>query len=113
MRKYCKKYFKTRKGLLSRIYTNMNNRVKGKSTNTPERYIGLPIISRQEFYSWSMGSIEFEQLFLRWEKSKWKRWLVPTVDRVDGKQGYIFGNIVWLTLSDNCAKAGRSNKNNN
>jgi hypothetical protein len=103
-----KEYLETPKGVLMIIYKNMSNRVKGKSTSKPWLYRGLPLLEREEFYDWALNRSNFMELYNFWVNSGKNNAFKPSIDRIDGKQGYTLENMQWLTCSENYAKAGRS-----
>jgi len=92
-------YDKTKKGFLVRCYRNMKSRVSGviKKGN----YKGLPILEKELFYQMSISNKDFNLLFDKWEKSNYERKIVPSIDRINSKEGYVVGNIRWVTLSEN------------
>lgn len=96
-----RRYRKTIGGLLGTIYNNMQLRVTGKASKNNSVYIGLEILSRNEFYSWAKRDIEFNNLFNLWVTSNYCKKLTPSVDRIDSKLGYFLDNMRWLTVSKN------------
>ena len=94
-----RRYWKTPKGKVMMTFNNMSRRVRGYVK--PHLYKGLDIMPREEFYSWSLGNIDFDRLFVAWEASGHERKLSPSVDRVDNSKGYTIGNIRWITHSEN------------
>ncbi len=51
--KNTKKYEKTHKGFLMRLYRNMQSRVTGVQKLKYHLYEGLTILPRKEFYEWA------------------------------------------------------------
>lgn len=96
-----KKYEKTKKGFLMRLYRNMQSRVTGVQKSKFHLYQGKTLLGRKEFYDWALTSLEFHEMFFRWEESGYSRKLTPTVDRVNSKNGYLIENMRWLTHSEN------------
>jgi len=96
-----KKYEKTLKGKLVRTYRNMLSRVKGILKNKSHLYEGLEIISKEEFYKWSINDPEYNKLFINWVASGYSIKYSPSIDRKDPKKGYILNNMRWLTHSEN------------
>lgn len=96
-----KKYERTKKGKLMRLYRNMQSRVNGIQWRKAHLYEGKEILDRDEFYHWALSSKEFHEMFAAWEASGFDRRLVPTVDRIDTDKGYIVSNMRWLTHSEN------------
>lgn len=95
------RYEKTMHGFLMRKYRNMQSRVLGIQYKKAHLYKGKAILSRGEFYDWSMSSPEFFTMFDTWKSSGHDRRLCPTVDRIDSEVGYIKENMRWLTHSEN------------
>lgn len=98
---YTKQYRKTKSGFLTRAYNNAKDRVNGISGKCPERYKGLPIMDRAVFYEWANGDPEFHRLFAEWEQSGYDTKLSPSLNRIDHSDGYVIGNVNWLTHSEN------------
>lgn len=96
-------YEKTPNGFLMRAYCNMQSRVTGVQKKKAHLYLGLPILPREEFYSWSKDNSDFWRLYRQWVKSNYQRTLTPSVNRVDPDKGYTLDNIEWLTHSVNSA----------
>lgn len=102
-----KKYEKTKKGFLVRLYSNMRNRVEGKIQKAFHLYAGLDILSRQEFYRWAFDNPDFHELFKEWEESGYERRLTPSVDRIDAREGYILINMEFVPFHENCRNIRR------
>lgn len=105
-----KKYEKTHKGFLMRLYRNMESRVTGVQHAKFHLYEGKSLLPRDEFYSWAMGSERFFALFKVYEDSEFSRKLAPSVDRKDSSMGYSIGNMEWVTHSEN-SRRGSVSKN--
>jgi len=103
-----KKYEKTKKGKLMRMYRNMQSRVDGVQKLKAHLYAGKEILSRHEFYEWALASDKFHQLFDAWEKSGYDRKLSPSVDRIDPGLGYEINNMEWVTHSENSRRGAIS-----
>jgi hypothetical protein len=99
-------YIHSRKATINRflscVYSSMNQRVKGKNTSRPDLYMGLPILPRDIFYTWSKNHPDFLALYKRWFSNNFDRKLTPTVNRMNSSKGYVLGNIEWVTNSQNC-----------
>jgi len=96
-----KKYEKTKKGFLMRAYRNMESRIKGIQKKKAHLYIGKCLMSREDFYTWSLNNKDFHNLFEKWEKSSYNRKLTPSVDRINPDIGYDLTNVRWVTHSEN------------
>lgn len=98
-----RKYEKTKKGFLMRLYRNMTSRVTGVQSAKFHLYQGKALLPRTEFYSWSIPHPKFNELFDIWEASGYDRKLTPSVDRRDSDMGYLVENMEWVTHSQNSA----------
>lgn len=96
-----KKYEKTKKGFLMRLYRNMKSRIEGVQTTKHHLYQGKSLLSKEDFYEWAFNSPEFHKLFTAWEDNDHDRKLTPSVDRVDSSLGYSLDNMEWVTHSEN------------
>lgn len=94
-----RKYWRTINGKLMATYNNMNRRVRGYVK--PEIYLGLGLLDRGEFYKWSKSDRDFNKLYNDWVKSDYDRKLSPSIDRIDSCDGYVLGNMRWITHSEN------------
>lgn len=84
----------------------MNSRVKGKSTDRPDLYLGLSILPKDVFLNWARNHPDFLKLYKRWRSSDFDRRLTPVVNRMNSKLGYELNNMEWLTNSQNCGLSG-------
>lgn len=105
---WTKKYEKTKKGFLVRMYRNMKSRTCGVQKMKAHLYLGLPLIDKEPFYEWALNSDTFHSMFQNWEEANYDRKLTPTVDRIDSSIGYEVGNMQWLTHSQNSKKGNES-----
>jgi len=103
---YARHYRKTKRGFLCSTFTNMTGRVQGK--NKPWLYKGLPICDRHEFIEWSINDRMFNSLFQDWERSGYELKKCPSIDRLDSNGGYTFGNMGWITQSENSQRGAFS-----
>jgi hypothetical protein len=107
---WTRKYEKTKKGFLVRMYRNMKSRTCGIQKKKSHLYLGLTLLEKDLFYDWALSSEQFNSMFSAWELSNYHRKLTPTVDRIDSEFGYIVENMQWLTHSENSRK-GVNSKN--
>lgn len=96
-----KKYEKTPKGYVVRMYRNMKSRVEGIQKKSVHLYEGKEILDKQEFYDFMLNSATFHKLFKEYVDSGFDRKLAPTPDRIDSGKGYTKDNIQVVTLSEN------------
>ena len=101
-----KKYERTKKGKLMRLYRNMQSRVNGVQKAKHHLYKGKNLLDKDEFYNWALACREFHRLFEAWVESDYDRKLTPSVDRIDPSKGYEIGNMEWVTHSENSRRGG-------
>jgi len=107
-----KRYEKTPKGFLMRTYRNMESRVRGIQKKKFHLYVGKELLSREDFYAWSLNQFRFWDLFNEWVENGYDRKLTPSIDRIDSSRGYTLDNMRWLTHSEN-SRLGAINRNHN
>jgi hypothetical protein len=103
-----KKYEKTKKGKLMRMYRNMQSRVSGIQKQKAHLYKNKDLLDRSEFYEWALSSKEFHDMYEAWKQSDYDRKLAPTVDRIDSSKGYTIDNMEWVTHSENSRRGAIS-----
>lgn len=103
-----KKYEKTKKGFLMRLYRNMESRITGVQKQKHHLYSGKTLLNREDFYNWALNSKEFHSLFSNFELSNYDRKLTPSVDRIDSSKGYDISNMEWVTHSENSKRGAIS-----
>ena len=101
-----KKYEKTKKGFLMRLYRNMQSRINGVQKLKAHLYNGKHLIDRQTFYDWALNNETFDKLFNDYEISGYDRKLAPSVDRINSKFGYELNNMEFVTHSENSRRGG-------
>jgi hypothetical protein len=107
-REKARKYEKTKKGFLMRVYRNMKSRILGIQKRKHHLYKGKELLSKEDFYSWAFESDDFHRLFELWENSNHERKLSPSVDRIDSSKGYKISNMEWVTHSENSRRGSLS-----
>lgn len=112
LRGYDKKYEKTPKGFLMRMYRNMKSRIEGVQKQKHHLYEGKELFDKDEFYNWAIQQPAFHSLFQAYVEANYDRKLAPSVDRVDSTQGYNFNNVEWVTHSEN-SRRGAINRHQN
>jgi hypothetical protein len=88
-----------------RSYYRMKQRIGGKYI-IYKLYVGMEILSKDDFYKWGLENPEFTELFIQWRKYNYNRKYTPTVNRINPLKGYILGNMEWLTHSENSRLGG-------
>lgn len=96
-----KKYEKTQKGFLMRLYRNMLSRITGIQKEKHHLYKGKDILSKEAFYEWAQNSPDFFDLWDHYKESGYQQKLAPSVDRKDSSLGYEPHNMEWVTHSEN------------
>lgn len=103
-----KKYEKTPKGFLMRLYRNMKSRISGVQKQKFYLYEGKELFDKDEFYKWALEQEEFHNLFRQYVESNYDRKLAPSIDRVDSSRGYSFDNVEWVTMLENSLRGIKS-----
>jgi len=93
-----KKYAKTKKGLVTRIYCHQRHKSKLRDHRPPE-------YSLQELMDWVFSDIKFHTMFNEWVISEYSKDLTPSIDRKNDDIHYCFSNIQLLTWFKNNQKA--------
>jgi hypothetical protein len=107
-----KKYEKSIAGKLMRSYRNIVSRVSGVQAKKHHLYKGKDVLSKQDFYDWSLNNKDFYRLYEDWCASGFDRKLSPSVDRIDTSKGYTIDNMRWITHSENSRLGGMYKKHN-
>jgi hypothetical protein len=105
-----KKYEKTHKGFIMRMYRNMKSRITGVQKGKFHLYSGKELLSKDDFYTWAINNDSFYNLFDVYQKSGFDRKLAPSVDRIDSSLGYFIDNMEFVTHSVN-SRRGSLNRN--
>lgn len=101
-----RKWYRSPAGFLTKAYLAMRARVSdGRARHA--RWHGLPILPRENFIAWSRSNADFWRIYRAWVASGYSRRLSPSVNRIDVTDGYVPGNIEWVTHSVNSALASR------
>lgn len=111
--KTTKIYEKTKKGYLVRTYRNMLNRVKGILKKKAHLYQGLNILSKEEFYEFSLNDESYNLLFEKYRESDYQLRFAPSIDRINSEKGYELENIRWISFSENSSLGATSEKRKN
>lgn len=95
------KYRQTPRGYLTWVYQNMRKRVAGKDPGKEHLYEGLPILTSTEFAQWAMSDADFLTIFDGWTAQNFAPYKGPSIDRIKSDQGYVKGNMRWVTHAQN------------
>ncbi len=106
--KTTRKYEKTPKGFLMRVYRNMKSRVTGIQKKKAHLYLGKDLLDKHDFYQWSLTNDSFLLLYKNWVNSNFNRKICPSIDRIKSELGYTLDNIQWITHSENSSKGAKS-----
>jgi len=98
------KFRKTKKGLITNIYSNqlMSSRQRGHS---------LPNYTLIEFREWVFKNKKFHIMFDNWEKSGYLKNLVPSCDRTDNSKGYDLDRLQIMTWREHNLKTWECRSN--
>lgn len=96
-----KKYEKTPKGFLMRLYRNMKSRITGVQKLKQHLYLNKDLLDKEDFYKWAFEGNLFLSMLETYKNSNYDRKLCPSIDRIDSEKGYTLENIRWLTHSEN------------
>lgn len=96
-----KRYEKTPKGFLMRLYRNMLSRISGVQKAKYHLYEGKELLNKNIFYTWAINHPDFLKLYSAYIAHNYNRKLAPSVDRVDPSLGYNLLNMEWVTMSEN------------
>jgi len=99
--KHSKAYEKAPSGYLMRTYRNMLSRTNGVLKSKAHLYFGLEIMSKEEFYSWSLKDEAFLSLFATYKESGWDFKNAPSIDRINTQKGYTRENSRWISHKEN------------
>lgn len=96
------RYRRDIKSFIMKRYRTIKSRIKNHSL-----YKNVALCTRDEFLNFSLDCKELTRLFKEWQNSGFRQHLVPSVDRINPKRGYMVDNIRWVTHSDNSKKGGK------
>lgn len=107
---HTKKYEKTHKGFVMRLYRNMKSRVEGVQQLKHHLYEGKELLSKEAFYEWALNNEQFFKLFEEYSSSGFLQKLAPSVDRIDSRKGYTIDNMEFVTHSENSRRGNLSKR---
>ena len=100
VQEYIKKYRLTPTGFAKKTYKDMRSRIRRN-----DNYKDLPLCSQEDFLKWTLECSSFMELFNQWDKSDKKT--CPSIDRLNSKEGYVDGNMEWVTFSENMKRRNK------
>lgn len=84
-------------GYFYATFYHIRSRCKGE-----EKYVGLPVMSREDWDTFLVKTRRVRMdLHRQWVLSGYTRRMSPSIDRIDGKQGYVLGNCRWMAQHQN------------
>ena len=92
------KYSRTKKGLITIIYSNQRK-------NSKHRKHIAPAYTRNELMDWVLSKEEFHHIFHLWRVSGYDKLLKPSIDRLNDYEPYNFSNIRVITWVENNKKS--------
>lgn len=105
-----KRYEKTPKGFLVRLYRNMKSRIEGIQKAKFHLYEGKSLLDKEKFYEWAESHPKFMELYNYYVASSYNRKLAPSVDRINPDKGYRLDNMEWVTMSENSRRSSITRK---
>lgn len=84
-------------------YNHILRRVTSE-TESGGFYYGLDICSKKEFLDRFINDFQMKKIFKSWIKSNYDPRLIPSIDRIDSRDGYILGNMQALPHYLNCSR---------
>ena len=97
LKKSQKKYHRSKRGKIINIYGAQVRLSKERGHNPPA-------YTKDELVSWCLKQRLYHKLHEIWTSSGYMKALAPSVDRIDPKKGYAFGNIHLMTAYQNTLK---------
>jgi len=95
--KRSKSYFRTKGGLITRIYSNQISSSKTRKYSPPS-YV------KQELKDWLLSQEIFHELYYNWKASGYEKLLAPSCNRINDYKGYSLDNIELITWEENNIK---------
>jgi len=99
-----KKYRRTKKGLITNIYSQ-------QKSSSKKRNHELPNYTKQELKEWMVSQPNFKTLYNNWVKSGYKKVFKPSCDRLNDYKSYALDNIQLVTWKQNNDKGYLDRKN--
>lgn len=106
-RQWRARWHRTKIGVIKKAYSRLKDRISGRVKHTRHIYAGLPACSREEFTEWAVNDENFHRLYDTWKESGYTRRLLPTIDRLNTRNGYVIPNIRWVSYSENIIRGNR------
>ena len=104
MKDKIKEYYRTKKGMIGKIYDNQ--KLTSKHRGHP-----MPSYTKKELREWMYSQSKFHELYDKWKASGYDRWLKPSCDRIDDYKPYTLDNLQLMTWQENKDKGHRDRRN--
>ena len=92
-----KVHYRTKKGLITKIY-------KSQKLSSKKRGHNPPVYTIEELKLWIISQHNFETLYENWVNSDYEKNLSPSVDRLDDYKGYTLDRLQLMTWGENKEK---------
>ncbi len=102
--RYDRDYFRTKNGLVSKIYG-------GQKGSSKSRGHEMPSYTLDELKLWIFSQPTFEKLYLIWLDSGFSKLLCPSCDRLNDYKPYTLSNIKLTSWEENSKKRDLDTKN--
>jgi len=92
--KWMVKYFRTKRGLITKIYNQQRSSSRIRNQIPPEYTL-------DELREWMLSNSKYHILFDIWVKSDYQKMLIPSCDRKDDYKHYTLDNLRIVTWREN------------
>ena len=90
-------YYKTKKGLIAKIYRN-------QKVNSKRRNKAMPNYSSKDLRNWLENDWVFDLLYVNWCNTGYERLMSPSLDREDDTKPYTIDTLGLMTWGENKMK---------
>lgn len=97
-------YRRSVRGIASKIYNSQKKASIARGHKSPNYTL-------EDLRTWLYTQKKFDELYLNWVKSEYKKDFTPSVDRIDDYKSYTLDNIQLMTFRENLDKASSDIKN--
>ena len=98
-----REYFKTKKGLVTKKYSD-------QLKVSRKRGYGKPEYTLNELREWALSQQKFHELYEAWKLSGYQKLLVPSFDRTDDYKRYSLNRLQIMTWQENKDKFHKDSK---
>lgn len=100
------------RGYLLQKHRGMRARSQGGMTANPKYFLGVEVLSKDEFLAWALDNEEYKKLHKEWVNNNYDMAKAPSPDRLDSSKGYTIDNMEWVTTEENNRRAHNKNSAN-